>query len=461
MARRDHMLSEIAFNEGYGDVYEQTQKNKSGLRVKRFLLAEKQRLLPLEKLATPAAELKAIRCEKDLAAIREKQRLPRMAIEQKYLRLRAKQGEERAQSFRKGALSRLDAALESRENALRLCHEQGGEEGANREAKARYEARLAEHEARMEAFEGRCERACADQCDTMRQRLNAKNEKLRQRAQGYAKKIEHISGAKRAAMQDADSVLEVTGLTMRFGGLTAVDDLAFQVKRGEIFGLIGPNGAGKTTVFNCITRFYKPNAGKLLYRSKNGDVIDLTNKRVHDVVKTGIVRTFQNVELIWELSVLDNLLIGAHTLYGTGLFAHLLHTPRLRHEEQVMKARALGILEQLELIQYKDVPPLGLPYGILKKVELARTLMIRPQLIILDEPAAGLNDAETEALADTIKNIRDAYDCTIFLVEHDMSLIMTICDKVCAINFGKLLAVGTPHEIQGNPHVQEAYLGCD
>jgi branched-chain amino acid transport system ATP-binding protein len=260
---------------------------------------------------------------------------------------------------------------------------------------------------------------------------------------------------------DKDIILELNGLTMQFGGLKAVDNLSFRVKEGEIFGLIGPNGAGKTTVFNCITQFYKPTAGKVLYNDKNGYTIDLTKVKVHDVIKTGIVRTFQNVELIWELSVLDNLLVAGHTLYKARLFEHMIHSRRLKREEKALKEKAISVLERLNLLAYKDFIPYGLPYGILKKIELARTLMIDPRLIILDEPAAGLNDAETEELSKVIKQISKDFNCTIFLVEHDMGLVMDICDTICSISFGKMLAIGTPSEIQNNKLVQEAYLGSE
>ncbi len=256
-----------------------------------------------------------------------------------------------------------------------------------------------------------------------------------------------------------DIILSLENLSMHFGGLKAVDDLSFSVKEGEIFGLIGPNGAGKTTVFNCITRFYKPTAGEIYFKNINNEVVLLNDKKVHNIIREGIVRTFQNVEIVWELNVLDNLLVAAHTVYRSGFFGHLLNSRLLRQEEKVMKNKALKILEDLGLSAYQFAYPLGLPYGILKKIELARTLMANPKLIILDEPAAGLNDAETDDLAKVIKKISQDYKATIFLVEHDMGLVMEICDTVCAISFGKKLAIGTPKEIQSSKVVQEAYLG--
>ena len=254
-------------------------------------------------------------------------------------------------------------------------------------------------------------------------------------------------------------VLDVQDLCMYFGGVKAVDGLSFQVKKGEIFGLIGPNGAGKTTVFNCITQFYKPTSGNLRFENKSGQVVDLNKEKVHDVILQGIVRTFQNVEVIREVSVLDNLLIAGHRQYTSSLATQTLHLPLLKKEEKVVRERALKVLDFMGLTPYKDWYAMGLPYGVLKKIEIARTLMCDPQLIILDEPAAGLNDTETAELAKLIRKIKDEYNCTILLVEHDMGLVMDICDTICAISFGKLLALGTPEVIQNDPGVRAAYLG--
>ena len=254
-------------------------------------------------------------------------------------------------------------------------------------------------------------------------------------------------------------VLAVDNLCMYFGGIKAVNKLSFSVKEKEIFGLIGPNGAGKTTVFNCITQFYKPTAGNISFRNKNGEIVDLTKEVVHNVILQGIVRTFQNLEVIKDITVLDNLLIAAHRDYTSNIFQHMLHTPILKVEENVIRQRAIKVLEFMGLLKYKDMYAWGLPYGILKKIEIARTLMCNPQLIILDEPAAGLNDSETVELAQLIRRIRDEYNTTILLVEHDMGLVMDVCDRICAISFGNLLALGTPKEIQNNKSVQEAYLG--
>lgn len=260
-------------------------------------------------------------------------------------------------------------------------------------------------------------------------------------------------------LKQNEHALEIRDLSIAFGGLKAVDALSFTIEQGEIFGLIGPNGAGKTTVFNCITQFYKADHGEILYRNKKNEIYNLMELPVHNVIHTGIVRTFQNVELIKELSILENVLIGAHHNFRAPLLGQLLHSRFIRQEEQEYRERAMEILAFLEIADLKDYLAGSQPYGVQKKVELARTLITSPDLIILDEPAAGLNDSETRELADQILKIRDTYGVTILLVEHDMRLVMKICDHVCAISFGRRIAVGTPKEIQLNPDVQKAYLG--
>lgn len=259
---------------------------------------------------------------------------------------------------------------------------------------------------------------------------------------------------------DPRPILELHNVTMTFGGLRAVDDLSFSMNEGEIVGLIGPNGAGKTTVFNCVTQFYKEYAGSILY-SGNGETIDLRSLSVTQVVRHGIARTFQNLELVPDLTILENVLVGAHTCFTTGVIAHLVRTPKARKEETAMRERADEVLSFLDIHHLKDRFVAGQPYGILKRVEIARTLMAEPRLIILDEPAAGLNDQETRELDALIYQIRQKQRTSILLIEHDMSLVMNICDRVCAINFGKFLAMDSPANIQRNPEVQEAYLGKD
>lgn len=340
-----------------------------------------------------------------------------------------------------------------------LSHFQASEQ--LEQAKLNYEAKANELQSALQASQTKW----AKRRDELLARASQKHE---MRLRTWQPKLDQIEAKLRTletSMDQAEAalpegvILRLEDLSMHFGGLKAVNQLSFDVKRGEIFGLIGPNGAGKTTVFNCITRFYKATSGKIYYRNRFGEALDLANFKVHQVIQEGIVRTFQNVELIWELNVLENLLVAAHTLYKTKFFGQLFNIKRLRKEDQIMRQKAKQILNDLNLSNYTYFYPLGLPYGILKKVELARTLMVNPDLIILDEPAAGLNDLETEGLKETIKTIQKQYNATIFLVEHDMGLVMDVCDTVCAISFGKKLAIGTPKDIQQNKTVREAYLG--
>ena len=271
------------------------------------------------------------------------------------------------------------------------------------------------------------------------------------------------SGERIDKRSDMPCEIKLENVRYRYPGAEkdTIKGLDLTIHAGEKLAIVGLNGAGKTTVFNCITQFYKPTGGLIYYRNREDKVIVLNKYQVHDVIKTGIVRTFQNVEVIYELSILDNLLIAAHTQYKSNIFAQMFNTKGVKQEEAVNRKKALKVLEYCGLLDKKDLPPVGLPYGVLKRIELARTLMAGASLIILDEPAAGLNDNETIELAQMIRRIRDEFNVTIFLVEHDMGLVMDICEHICAISFGKKLAYGTPQEIQENPVVQEAYLGTN
>ena len=460
ISKRENILAKIDFNENYLVVSDELFSEKIEKKMKKATLDSKKRLYPLELRKTSSFEKNTQIKDAKIVELVEKQKLLRRAIEQKYLRLIAKNGEEAAKTYKTQSLNKLDSKLNDLKASLDKKYNTSTKDKASDADIKAYEEALQKEEKSLKALKSSLENEKQNKLKALNEKVAKQNKLLQAKSDNLANKLEKYKDNNELQL-DKDVILDIENLLMQFGGLKAVDNLSFKVKKGEIFGLIGPNGAGKTTVFNCITQFYKPTAGKVTYRDKNNEIIDLTKKKVHDVIKTGIVRTFQNVELIWELSVLDNLLVAGHTLYQANLFEQIIHSKKLRREEQVVKAKALQVLERLDLLSYKDSIPFGLPYGILKKIELARTLMVNPRLIILDEPAAGLNDAETEELSKTIKQIGKDFDCTIFLVEHDMGLVMDICDTICAISFGKMLAIGTPAEIQENQLVQEAYLGSE
>ena len=263
------------------------------------------------------------------------------------------------------------------------------------------------------------------------------------------------TGTRSAASAGQEPLLELDGIGISFGGLRAVDDLSFSVRQGEIVGLIGPNGAGKTTVFNMITGVYKPTDGHIRWHGR-----DITGLAPHQVAAAGVRRTFQTIRLFSDMTVLENVVAGEHLQIRQKWWQGLLNTPAQRREERALIDRATEVLQQLDLLDVAHEMATSLPYGAQRRVEMARTLVARPELIILDEPAAGLNELESAALNDTIRAIRDA-GITVILVEHDMSVVMNVTDNIVVINFGKKIAEGKPEEIRTNPLVIEAYLGQD
>ncbi|OJU86865.1 MAG: ABC transporter ATP-binding protein [Burkholderiales bacterium 66-5] len=254
------------------------------------------------------------------------------------------------------------------------------------------------------------------------------------------------------------ALLSARNLSVRFGGLLAVNDVSFEVAQGEVFTLIGPNGAGKTTVFNLISRIYQPTSGSITYAGPRGEVT-LTGQPAHTVAQLGIARTFQNIELFEHASVLANLLIGRHTRRETGLWRDLLFTPRTRAAELKAREKVEEVIDFLDLQHYRDTLVGGLPYGVRKVVELGRALCAEPRLLLLDEPSSGLNVEETDDMAFWIQDIAGDLGITVLMVEHDMSLVSRVSDRVLAMNQGEVLALGTPAEVQADPGVAEAYLG--
>lgn len=252
------------------------------------------------------------------------------------------------------------------------------------------------------------------------------------------------------------SLLKAVGLGIQFGGLKAVDEFDFEIDKNQLFGLIGPNGAGKTTVFNLLTGVYKPTSGQIIFDGKS-----LLKMSPTQITQYGIARTFQNIRLFKDMSVLDNVKVGLHHSQNYSLMSAVLRLPKYFKGEEAIEEMALSLLRVFDLEQFAHVKASNLPYGKQRKLEIARALATSPKLLLLDEPAAGMNPTETAELMETIKIVREKFSIAILLIEHDMKLVMGICEKIAVLNFGTVLAFGTPEEIKNNPDVVAAYLGND
>ena len=272
----------------------------------------------------------------------------------------------------------------------------------------------------------------------------------------YSRKMIKVPTMNLLREEDIDKlpVLDVRNLGIDFGGLTAVDGFNITIGPTEISGLIGPNGAGKTTIFNLLTGVYQPTRGSVLV---NG--IDIKGMPIHKVNKLGIARTFQNIRLFTDMTALDNVKVGMHNNIKCSFLESLLHLPSYRRSEEQANKKALELLEFMGLAEFADVKAGSLPYGVQRRLEIVRALATNPSIILLDEPAAGMNPSETAELMHQIRRIRDTFHIAIFLIEHDMNLVMNVCEAIAVVNYGRIIAKGTPEEIRSNPAVIEAYLG--
>ena len=250
------------------------------------------------------------------------------------------------------------------------------------------------------------------------------------------------------------SLFEVKNITVAFGGVKALNDVSFGVDKGEIFTIIGPNGAGKSTLFNVISRIYEPSKGEIYFENQN-----ISKTKPHNISKLGIARTFQNLELFENATVLQNLLLGRHIYKRTNILSEVFFTPSARKQEHEYRLKVEEVIDFLDLQHYRDTLINGLPYGVRKNVELARALCTDPKLLLLDEPSSGLTNEETIDLGFWIKDIQSLLGITIIMIEHDMSFVNKVSDRILALNYGKILASGLPEEIKNNVGVKQAYMG--
>lgn len=257
-------------------------------------------------------------------------------------------------------------------------------------------------------------------------------------------------------MSDLEPMLSVSGLTRSFGGLVAVNNVSFAVNQHEIFGLIGPNGAGKTTLFNLISGLISPSSGQLLYQGES-----IAKLRPHKIAQLGIARTFQNIRLFGTLSALENIVVARHIHTKSNVFTGVLNLPSAAKEEEIAKQQGLELLHLVGLGDRATEKACNFSYGDQRRLEIARALALKPKILLLDEPAAGMNTNEKQSLSSFIRQIANQFELTIVLIEHHVPLVMGLCDRIAVLNFGKLIALGNPYEVKTDPVVVEAYLGAE
>jgi len=317
----------------------------------------------------------------------------------------------------------------------------------NPDLKANYLSIQEEEKIKLDSYKDKLREKVKKKLKRIKVKIDKKIDILKQKIIILEKKLKNKN--KTTKFLSKSVILKIDQLALEFEKIKVIDNFSLEIKDKEIFGLIDFNDTYKM-VIDCITKIYRPTKGNIYFLDKFDMEIDINSLKTYEVIKHGIARTYANVKLIWELTVLENLLVAGHTLYRTKIFDQIFHTKKFEKIEITLKLKALKILENLNLIDYKDLKPYLLPYGGLKKIELAKILMTEPKLVILDEPATNLKDEEKQELASTIKKIKNEYNCTIILFENDLSFVMDVCDRVCIISYGKKYTIGAPKEIQDN-----------